>query len=583
LYGVDLSPTAIRLAELRLWLALIADDGATDVTAVAPLPNLDGHLRQGDALLDPYAVAATLVGQRPGAGAAARQTTTLAQRRHDLFALTGSAKRSALRQLAGAEADLGRTLYSVALEGLERRVRELLLTAKNRDLFGRRLGLNADQRAGLRRLRAARLELRGALRRLAREGTVPFFSVELHFGDVLRTGGFDVVIGNPPWVRGERLPPRVRETLAHRYGTWRAESAAPFAHPPDLSVAFCERALELIAPGGVIALLVPAKLATAGYAEAFRRRLAATTRLERIAPLDDQAALAFGAAVYPMAVVAVGRDPEPAAEVVGSLSAAPTASRQPQRSLQQPGPWVLVPEAGSLAQRLAHDHPRLGDRWVPRLGVKTGADDLFLVDAPVAGARPAVRGRDIGRWRAAARTYVLWTHDPSGHPFEVLPAPLAARLASHTERLRRRTDYRGGPVWQLFRMALALAPHRVLWADLARELAAVVPSTDVVPLNTVYGIITRSADDAHALAALLNTPWCTALARLAADPARGGFRRFNARVVAALPLPCVDDRCWHALAHYGRRHESADALVAELYGLDAHDRGLLLRLVPHSR
>jgi hypothetical protein len=110
-----------------------------------------------------------------------------------------------------------------------------------------------------------------------------------------------------------------------------------------------------------------------------------------------------------------------------------------------------------------------------------------------------------------------------------------------------------------------------------------VPPPEIVPLNTVYGIATRSAADAHALAALLNTRWCTALGRLAADPARGGFRRFNARVVGRLPLPHASPAQWAALAELGRRREAADTLVGELYGLDAREQRALLRLAPDPR
>src|SRR5439155_435948 len=87
----------------------------------------------------------------------------------------------------------------------------------------------------------------------------------------------------------------------------------------------------------------------------------------------------------------------------------------------------------------------------------------------------------------------------------------------------------------------------------ARRLAAVVPDGGVVPLNTVYGIATRSRDDAYALAALFNSRWLTALARLYADPARGGFRRFNARVVRGLPIPPADAAVWRHLADPRRR------------------------------
>src|SRR5207248_752957 len=194
-------------------------------------------------------------------------------------------------------------------------------------------------------------------------------------------------------------------------------------------VAFVERALELAAPGGVAALLVPAKLASSGYAESLRQLLARGTRIERAAVVDG-AAGAFGAAVYPMALVAARAEPA------------------------------------------AHDEVA------------------------------AVRGRDMAAWRATPRTHLLWTHAADGRPLERLPRELARLLEPHLERLRRRSDYRAGAPWQLFRTGLAHASHRVVWADVARRIAAAVPPPDVVPLNTVYGIATRTAEDAHALAAL---------------------------------------------------------------------------------
>jgi len=112
-------------------------------------------------------------------------------------------------------------------------------------------------------------------------------------------------------------------------------------------------------------------------------------------------------------------------------------------------------------------------------------------------------------------------------------------------------------------------------AALGRRLTAAVPAADLVPLNTVYGIATRDASDAAALAALLNSGWVTALARLVADPARGGFRRFNASVVRGLPVPPAGSGAWAALARRGMSCEPADDLVADALHLDESDRRAL--------
>ena len=581
LFGVDLKLTAVRLAELRLWLALVADDEETDLARITPLPNLDGHVRQGDALLDPLALARSLGGGPvcPALTGGAMQLERLRVARGTLFSLTGPAKRQALGELARAEAALARRLLEQAIALLEGRIAELLAAARDRDLFGRRRGLDAAQRALLGRLRASHRELRGAVRRLAREGGAPFFAFESHFGDMLARGGFDVVVGNPPWVRGERLPAHVRETLAARYTAWRPTRERGFAHLPDLAVAFVERGLELAAPGGVVALLVPAKLASSGYAAPLRQRLAAATRVERAVVIGAGSG-AFAAAVYPMALVALRAEPAPHDQVATALGPKTEAPRLPQRLLQTEGPWVLNAEATRIARHLRDTFPSVGDRWPPQLGVKTGADEIFVVRAAAPWTRPAVRGRDLEPWRAAPRVHLLWTHDPAGRPLERLPRELTPLFAPHLDRLRRRSDYRGGPPWRLFRTGLALAPYRVLWPDIARRLAAVVPAPDVVPLNTVYGIATRTADDAHALAALLNTRWLTALARLSADPARGGFGRFNARVVRELPVPPADSPAWRALATLGRQGAADDGAVADLFQLDASDRRALAPLAP---
>jgi hypothetical protein len=104
---------------------------------------------------------------------------------------------------------------------------------------------------------------------------------------------------------------------------------------------------------------------------------------------------------------------------------------------------------------------------------------------------------------------------------------------------------------------------------------------DRVPLNTCYVIAAESADQAGALAAWLNSTWMRAAARAVADPARGGFARFNARVVGSLPLPpsVPDDSKLAHLARLGAQgaivQDAIDAHCAELLDLPQSARETL--------
>ncbi|MDX2191737.1 MAG: type IIL restriction-modification enzyme MmeI, partial [Gemmatimonadales bacterium] len=98
LFGVDRNAAAVRLAELRLWLAVIAADDAPEPEAVAPLPNLDAMVRQGDSLLDPLAAVAR--------GAAHAHTMArLGAVRRALVTAAGPAKPALVRALRATELD----------------------------------------------------------------------------------------------------------------------------------------------------------------------------------------------------------------------------------------------------------------------------------------------------------------------------------------------------------------------------------------------------------------------------------------------------------------------------------------------
>ncbi|HEX5387415.1 MAG TPA: N-6 DNA methylase [Gemmatimonadales bacterium] len=537
LYGVDLNPAAVRLTELRLWLAVIADDPADAPERIEPLPNLDCLVRQGDSLIDP-------LGAGAGGAVTREASAALARLRHRLVAASGREKRELAREHRRAESRAFADSLTAAEARLAARIRRCIEEGRGCTLFGERRGLDTALRSELDGLRSERRALRLVRRRFEREGELPWFHYESHFADVFAAGGFDVVVGNPPWVRAERIAPEQRARLAARYRWWRSGVSRGFANRPDLSLAFVERSWELARPGGALALLVPAKLATAAYGTRARHALATSATLHAVADFTGRAEAAFEATVYPMALVATKSAPPPG-HCVRAVLAAHEAPEAPQATLAGGAPWVLArgPDQAAL-QAIRAAHPRLGDRLGCHLGVKTGANAVFLNPrAPIEPEllRWAVRGRDLAPFRAGRHARLLWPCDQAGGALGALPCLAHAYLSAHEKRLRARTDYAGGPAWTLFRTAPATARCRIVWADLARRLTAaplLAPDTeDQIPLNTCYVAPAPDPLATLAVAAWLNCTWVRAVARLGASAASGGFARFSAGVVAALPLP----------------------------------------------
>ncbi len=117
------------------------------------------------------------------------------------------------------------------------------------------------------------------------------------FPKVLQSGGFNIVIGNPPYVDSEWMTKYLsgwRQYCTHHYksaiGNW------------DLFCVFIEKSLTLCRSDGFISLVVPNKLASADYASGARSLL--TTDSQIITLHDYSQSAAFGAAVYPLVFVA---------------------------------------------------------------------------------------------------------------------------------------------------------------------------------------------------------------------------------------------------------------------------------------
>jgi hypothetical protein len=261
--------------------------------------------------------------------------------------------------------------------------------------------------------------------RAARHG---FFHWEIGFPNVWSNllsaeprGGFDAVIGNPPYVRQELLGEEVKRALKANY--------AAFDGMADLYVYFYEQGLRLLRPGGRLSYVVTNKWLKAGYAEALRDLFARKAQVEFVADFGHARHFFPDADVFPSVIVVrkpvrgeaaptdtqvcvIPRDAVPEK----GLSAAVAAATYPlPRAHFTKESWTLEPpEVVALLDKIRRNGVPLAEfaGVKPYRGVLTGFNEAFLIDTTARDQlvrddpgcadiiKPYLRGQDIERWHA---------------------------------------------------------------------------------------------------------------------------------------------------------------------------------------
>ena len=202
IYGVDIQPIATQIAKLRFFISLIVEqkiDDARENRGVRPLPNLETKFVAGNTLLDVQKPAQLLL-RNPEVD---RKEKALEEvRRRHFTARTPRTKDRYRQRDAELRAEISQLLKS---DGFPSETTEKIA---NWDPY--------DQNA-----------------------VADFFDSEWMFGI---TEGFDVVIGNPPYVRQEKIKD-LKPTLRKRYTCYTGAA--------DLYVYFYERGLQLLSPKGI--------------------------------------------------------------------------------------------------------------------------------------------------------------------------------------------------------------------------------------------------------------------------------------------------------------------------------------------
>jgi methylase of polypeptide subunit release factors len=207
LYGVDVMPWAVHSAELRLWLQLIIEeDIPVEQRKLFPLlPNLTLKLRVGDSLVQEMGGISLHVRDRKLTSTLKRKLLSLKSEKEKYYNNEPSAKFKTDKALLHEEC-------RIFGEIIDERI--FLLKKERDEVYKIQTGLYEQPRAGDIRSEKEKsvlsIEIESLINlknRLQTPEQKPFIW-DIDFAEIFGDkGGFDIVIGNPPYIRQEKIAP----------------------------------------------------------------------------------------------------------------------------------------------------------------------------------------------------------------------------------------------------------------------------------------------------------------------------------------------------------------------------------------
>ncbi len=407
------------------------------------------------------------------------------------------------------------------------------------------------------------------------------FDWKAEFPEIMKAGGFDAVIGNPPYIRIQTLKEWAPQEVEFYKQAYRSAAAGNY----DIYVVFVERGLGLLSKEGRLGFILPHKFFNAKYGAGLREIVAAGKHLSKVVHFGDQQVFA-GATTYTCLFFLdkAGRK-EFEFERISNLDAWRASGEAERGRIKSTSAgaaeWNFsVGKGRDLMDKLAAMPVKLGG-VTPGMfvGLQTSADTVFLfkeyreskrgitevrskeLDEWVAVEssllKKVVRSGDIDRYSAMPMALVLFPYEVRDRTARLFPvAVMSSRFPlcwSYLNRNRKLLEGREkgafkDPTWYRFGRTQNLGmweQPKLLVPYMITRLASYPDlSDDFYFINVTtggYGItVDESRCTLHYLAGLLNSRLLDFVFKQASTTFHGGYFAANKQYIENLPIRTID-------------------------------------------
>ncbi|KUO66757.1 MAG: hypothetical protein APF83_06900 [Lutibacter sp. BRH_c52] len=550
LFGVDINPNSVKICRLRLWIELLKNAYYKNATELETLPNIDINIKCGNSLVSRFAIDADL------SQALKKSKWNIDSYRIAVDTYRNAENKAQKREMEKLIADIKSdfrseiTLNDTKAKKLRKLSGDLFMLTNQTQLFemGKKEKAAWNKKVtGLTQETAAiTAEIEEIKSNKIFENA---FEWRFEFPEVLNDDGdfmgFDVVIGNPPYIRQEEfteLKPYLQSQFTCYSGT------------ADLFVYFIELGLVILKTKGDFTFIIPNKWMRAGYGKNIRHYLL-NHQILKIIDFGDLPVFEE-ATTYPC-IIQVNKDdkkqylesttintlnlPEGLAYFISQNEVKVKIS-----DLNEEG-WNL---SGGKTQKLLAKIKATGNPLSEFVdgkifyGIKTGCNEAFVIDKEtkeklikddaniVEIIKPFLAGRDIKRYlHPKSDKYLIFAK----RGIEIKNYPT---VFNHLEKFKNKLEKRaGGAKWYELQASPGdsekFEETKIMYPDISKNLNFILDINKHYSVNTVYNI----GSDSKGLLGYLNSKLFLFYFQTISNSIRGGYLRFFTDYMKNCPIP----------------------------------------------
>ncbi len=551
LFGVDINPNSVKICRLRLWIELLKNAYYKNATELETLPNIDINIKCGNSLVSRFAIDADLK------QALKKSKWTIDSYRIAVDTYRNAENKEQKREMERLIADIKSdfrseiSLNDPKVKKLRKLSGELFQMTNQQQLFEMSKKEKADWNKKVTQLTEETKKLEAEIEAI--KGNKIFenaFEWRFEFPEVLNDDGdfvgFDVVIGNPPYISHDKID--FREYLKSNYKCFEA-----FA---DLYCYFFEKGISILTHKGYLNFITSNSFLKAEYGKPLRDYFNDNGQFVQLINIED--AQIFEDAIVNTVVANFAKSKSDIkSQIVNQkyniqdnfIDFIERHSFEYDFDDFKIKSWNLAkPEQINLGRKISNKGKTLEEIGAKiRLGIATGSNEAFVIDEDIKNRliakdpksidliKPLLRGRDINRYSYQQEKYILLTKN--GIDVKKEYPVIYEYLDSFGDGFKKRGAK--GNHWTNLRACSFFDDFKepkIIWIELADTNKFAICDDEIYLLNSAYFLLPPKDVNIKYLNGLLNSKVIKYYLRLIANTSGVGTTRWINIYVKDFPI-----------------------------------------------